>query len=146
MKSLIFAALVAGSIAYVTAPVVAQGTTAKVNRPNADKLVVESGGTIEFKTGSTLTMPDGAINSAKIATGAIDSAKIATGAVDSTKLATVFFDIKTKAQFSASTPAVGQAALCSDCAITYQLCTATAAVLSGWRASHSATVGCGTGG
>lgn len=83
---------------------------------------------------TTLTMPNSTVT----------TAKIAAGAVDSTKLATVFFDLKTKAQFDASTPTVGQAALCSNCTIPYQLCTASAAVLSGWRAAHSATVGCGT--
>lgn len=74
---------------------------------------------------------------------------LASGIVDSRKLATVFFDIKTKAQMSAATPSVGQAALCSNCTAPYSLCIGTAAVLSGWARVQTGTVdttkiGCGT--
>ena len=44
------------------------------------------------------------------------------------------FDIKTKAQFDALTPAIGDTYYCSDCTVPYDICTATAATLSGFRA------------
>lgn len=52
--------------------------------------------------------------------------------------------VKTKAQFDALTGVVGRAFLCSDCVIPYSVCVGTGTTLSGWKVSHSATVGCGT--
>lgn len=88
---------------------------------------------------TTLTMPNSTVTNAKIASGAVDSAK----------LASTFFDIKTKAQFDAATPTVGQAALCSNCTAAYSLCIGTAATLSSWARVQTGTVdttkiGCGT--
>lgn len=52
--------------------------------------------------------------------------------------------VKAKAFFDATTPAVGDAYLCSNCTIPYSVCVGTGASLSGFKVSHSATVGCGT--
>jgi hypothetical protein len=61
------------------------------------------------------------------------------------------FDIKTKAEFDALTPALGDTYYCSDCTVPMDICTGTAPVLSGFRAvinslSTGALVprGCGT--
>ncbi len=62
---------------------------------------------------------------------------------------------RTKAQLDAVTPAVGDQVLCSDCAVPYDLCIATGATLSGWRATINSAInttipgtlvskGCGT--
>lgn len=88
MKKLLCAALAVGLLAVVTAlQVGAQGTSAKVHASGKDKLVVESGGEIEFKTGSTFTIFAGGIDTAKIATDAITTAKVLNGAIDTDKLA-----------------------------------------------------------
>lgn len=52
--------------------------------------------------------------------------------------------VKTKAFFDATTPVVGDTYLCSDCTIPYSVCVGTGATVSGFKVSHSATVGCGT--
>ena len=44
------------------------------------------------------------------------------------------FQIKTKAEFDALTPAFGDTYYCSDCTIPYDICTATGTDLSGFRA------------
>lgn len=72
----------------------------------------------------------------------------ATGTIEGLKFSTGFVPaVKTKAQFDALTPtAVGQTYLCSDCTIIYQLCVSTSGThISDFKASHSATVGCGSG-
>ena len=51
--------------------------------------------------------------------------------------------VKTKAQMSAMTGVVGAVYLCSDCTIPYSVCVGTGTTISGWKVSHSATVGCG---
>lgn len=96
------------------------------------------------------SLASASVNTAKLDVAAVTTVKIANGAVDSTKLAAPFLDIKTKAQFSAATPAVGQVALCSNCTAPYSLCIATGAVLGGWARVQTGTVdttkiGCGTG-
>lgn len=86
MNKLLCAALAVGLLAVVTATQVgAQGTAAKVHGSGKDKLVVESGGEIEFKTGSTLTLPDDSIDTEKI-DGTISKAMVGPDAVDTTKL------------------------------------------------------------
>lgn len=85
MKSIFFAALAAALIAYTSAPAWAQGTVAKVHGDGKDKLVVESGGEIEFKSGSILTLPDDSIDTEKI-DGTISKAMMGPDAVDTTKL------------------------------------------------------------
>lgn len=72
------------------------------------------------------------------------------GSVDSLNMVTAtmsgafFPTVRTKAQFSAATGVVGATYLCSDCTIAYSVCVGTGTTLSGWKVSHSATVGCGT--
>ncbi len=89
MKKLLCAALAVGLLAVVTAMQVgAQGTVAKVHASGKDKLVVESGGEIEFKTGSTLTVPNGTIDTDKLGSDAVTTAKIADGAVTAGKIGT----------------------------------------------------------
>lgn len=64
--------------------------------------------------------------------------------------------IKTKAQFDTITPVLGDSYLCSDCAVPYDLCVATGATISGFRATINSAInttipgtlvpkGCGTG-
>lgn len=63
--------------------------------------------------------------------------------------------VKTKAELDAITPALGDAYYCSDCTVPYDLCTTTAATLSGFRAVLNSAIntitpgtlvpkGCGT--
>lgn len=86
MKKLLCAALAVGLLAVVTAMRVdAQGTAAKVRSDGKDKIIVESGGEIEFKTGSTLTLPDNSIDTEKI-DGTISKAMVGPDAIDTTKL------------------------------------------------------------
>ena len=62
---------------------------------------------------------------------------------------------KTKAQLDAITPAVGDIYTCSNCTVPYDLCVATGATLSGFRATINSAIntaipgtlvakGCGT--
>lgn len=91
MKKLLCAALAVGLLAVVTAlQVGAQGTSAKVRSDGKDKIVVESGGNIEVKSGGTLTV-DGTlggsftVDSGKIS-GAFAKANLGADSVDTTKL------------------------------------------------------------
>lgn len=63
---------------------------------------------------------------------------------------------KTKAQFDATTPMLGDMYLCSDCTVPYDICAATAASLGSFRATLNSAIntvvpgtlvpkGCGTG-
>lgn len=63
--------------------------------------------------------------------------------------------IRTKAQLDATTPVIGDTYYCSDCAVPYDICQATGATLSGFRAAINSAIntaipgtlvpkGCGT--
>ncbi len=53
--------------------------------------------------------------------------------------------VRTKAQIDALVPrAVGAMVVCSDCTITYSVCTATGTLAAQWARAGSSTVGCGT--
>lgn len=92
MKKLLCAALAVGLLAVVTSMRVgAQGTAAKVHAAGKDKLVVESGGEIEVKSGGTLTLSgtlagSGTVDTSKITSGAFTAARIGSGSIDTTKL------------------------------------------------------------
>ena len=79
------------------------------------------------------------------------------GATKSTFTTAGYFQLlqRTKAQLDAVTPAVGDQVLCSDCTVPYDLCVATGATLSGFRATINSAIntavtgtlvakGCGT--
>lgn len=54
--------------------------------------------------------------------------------------------VRTKAQVDVLVPAAaGATIICSDCTITYSLCTATGTAAAQWARAGSATVGCGSG-
>ena len=113
---------------------------------DTDKLAADAVTTTKLINGAvdTAKLAADSVTTAKLLDGAVNTNKIGTAAVTTAKLSTTFMDRKTKAQFDASTPVVGQVALCTDCTIAYSLCVGTGTTLSGWKVSHSATVGCGT--
>lgn len=59
-------------------------------------------------------------------------------------------DLRTKAQLQATSPALGQLALCTDCAQPYSLCIGTGTSVNQWAKVYSGAIdtakrGCGTG-
>ncbi len=52
--------------------------------------------------------------------------------------------VKDNAFFNTTVGVVGATYLCSDCTIPYSLCVGTSTALSGWKVTHSASVGCGS--
>ena len=105
----------------VTADSAATGLTIPYRDANADFAV-------NNLTATTITPTSGALAISSVATSGY-----------------VTIANKPKTFFDAATPtAVGQSYLCSDCTITYQLCIATGTAKAQFRASHSATLGCGT--
>ncbi|MBI5242741.1 MAG: hypothetical protein HY922_03530, partial [Elusimicrobia bacterium] len=122
-------------------PLAVDSSKLAANSVDVEKIV---GGSVD-----TYKIKDESITTAKLFTAAVTAAKVAANIIDSTKLAAVFFDIKTKAQFDASIPSIGQAALCSNCSQPYTLCIGTAAVVCGYARVQSGVVdttkrGCGT--
>lgn len=99
MKRYICLTAVAAVLAATAGLARSQGTSAKVYKPSADKMVVASGGEIEVESGGTLTIDgtlagDYGIDTSKVTSGvfadaripSLDTSKVTTGVFDSARI------------------------------------------------------------